>query len=159
MLWTGSHFVLDGEITAGALFSFYAIIGYFTSPVSSLIGANKTIQNAVIAADRLFEIMDLEKENNENKIDFAKHLNGDIRFEQIYFSYGTRTKVFENFSLQIPQRKVTAIIGESGSGKTTLAALLQKLYVLNTGKIYIGEHNLDYFSNESMRENVVTVPQ
>ncbi|NDV68611.1 peptidase domain-containing ABC transporter [Dysgonomonas sp. 25] len=159
LLWVGSYLVLDNEITAGTLLSFYAIIGYFTSPVLSLIGANKTIQNAVIAADRLFEIMDLERESDENKMDFAKHLNGDIRFEKISFSYGARAKVFKNFSLQIPQGKVTAIIGESGSGKTTLAVLLQKLYTLNAGKIYIGEHNLDYFSNSSMRENVATVPQ
>jgi ATP-binding cassette subfamily B protein len=54
---------------------------------------------------------------------------------------------------------MTAIIGESGSGKTTLAVLLQKLYPLNGGKICIGEHNIHYFSNSSMRENVATVPQ
>lgn len=159
LLWVGSYFVINNELTPGALFSFYAIIGYFTGPVASLIGVNKTVQNALIAADRLFEIMDLERENDENKMDFAKHLNGDIRFDSISFSYGTRTQVFKDFSLEIPCGKITAIIGESGSGKTTLAALLQKLYPLNGGKIYIGEHNLDYFTNTSMREHVATVPQ
>lgn len=62
LLWIGSGYVLDGEITTGELFSFYVLIGYFTSPVASLIGMNKTIQNALIAADRLFEIMNLERE-------------------------------------------------------------------------------------------------
>lgn len=159
LLWFGSSLVIKNEITIGELFSFYAIIGYFTSPVASLIGANKTIQNAMIAADRLFEIMDLERENDENKVEFTAQLNDDIRFDTISFSYGTRTKVFENFSLHIPKGKITAIIGESGSGKTTLAALLQKLYPLNGGKIYIGQHNLDYFSINSMRDNVASVPQ
>lgn len=159
LLWAGSYLVIENEITIGELFSFYAIIGYFTSPVASLIGANKTIQNATIAADRLFEIMDLERENDENKVEFTAQLNDDIRFDAISFSYGTRTKVFENFSLHIPKGKITAVIGESGSGKTTLAALLQKLYPLNGGKIYIGEHNLDYFSINSMRDNVASVPQ
>lgn len=159
LLWVGSYFVIDNEITPGALFSFYAVIGYFTGPVTSLIGANKTVQNALIAADRLFEIMDLEREEEENKIEFSAKMNGDIRFDHISFSYGTRTKVFEDFSLTIPKNKITAIIGESGSGKTTLAVLLQKLYTLNGGKIYIGEQNLDYFSNSTMREHVATVPQ
>lgn len=159
LLWVGSYFALDNEITVGTLFSFYAIIGYFTSPVSSLITVNKTVQNALIAADRLFEIMDLEREDEENKIEFAETLNDDIRFENIKFSYGTRTKVFEGFNLEIPKGKVTAIIGESGSGKTTLAFLLQKLYPINGGKIYIGSQNIDYFSTSSMRDNVATVPQ
>lgn len=159
LLWVGSYFALDNEITAGTLFSFYAIIGYFTTPVSSLINVNKTVQNALIAADRLFEIMDLEREDEENKIEFTQTLNADIRFESINFSYGTRTKVFENFNLEIPKGKVTAIIGESGSGKTTLASLLQKLYPIAGGKIYIGSQNIDYFSISSMRSNVATVPQ
>lgn len=159
MLWVGSYFVIDNEITPGALFSFYAIIGYFTNPVTSLIGANKTIQNAIIAADRLFEIMDLEIESDNNKIEFTKKFNGNILFEGISFSYGTRTKVFENFSLEIPRGKITAIIGESGSGKTTLAVLLQKIYNLNGGKIYIGDQSIDYFSNSSMRQHIATVPQ
>lgn len=159
ILWAGSYFVIDNEITPGALLSFYAVIGYFTSPVTSLIGANKTIQNAIIAADRLFEIMDLERESDEDKIEFTKNFNGDIRFQAISFSYGTRTKVFENFSLEIPQGKVTAIIGESGSGKTTLAVLLQKLYNLDGGKIYIGDQSIDYFSSWSMRQRIATVPQ
>jgi ATP-binding cassette subfamily B protein len=54
LLWSGSYFVIDGEITPGELMSFYAIIGYFMNPIASLIGANKQIQNALIAADRLF---------------------------------------------------------------------------------------------------------
>lgn len=159
MLWVGSYFVLDNELTPGTLFSFYAILGYFTGPVASLVEANKTIQNAVIAADRLFEIMDLERESEENKMDFSVDMNGDILFENVTFSYGTRTEVFENFFLQIPKGKITAVIGESGSGKTTLTALLQKLYPVNSGKIYIGDQNIDFFTNSSLRRYISPVPQ
>ncbi len=66
------------EITPGELMSFYAIVGYFTGPVASLIRANREIQNALIAADRLFEIMDLEREETENKILLRKQILGDI---------------------------------------------------------------------------------
>jgi ATP-binding cassette, subfamily C, bacteriocin exporter len=159
ILWVGSSFVIDNQITAGVLFSFYSIIGYFTSPVEQLIGANKTIQNAMIAADRLFEIMDLQREEEENKIEFTTELNGDIQFDKISFSYGTRTTVFHDFSLNIPKGKVTAVIGESGSGKTTLALLLQKLYPLASGKISVGSNNLELFSNHSLRQYITTVPQ
>ncbi|MBI9063809.1 MAG: peptidase domain-containing ABC transporter [Marinilabiliaceae bacterium] len=159
LLWMGSYLVIDRTITPGELLSFYAIIGYFTSPAAGLIGMNKTVQNALIAADRLFEIMDLERESEENKIDLRPDLIGDIRFFKVKFSYGTRVDVFEQFSLNIPKGKLTAIIGESGSGKTTLAGLLQKLYALNDGAIYIGDHNINYFTNSSLRQVVSSVPQ
>lgn len=159
LLWVGAGFVIDHSITPGELLGFYAIIGYFTEPAASLIGMNKIIQNALIAADRLFEIMDLERESNENKVELKKELIGDVHFENVSFSYGTRVDVFEQFNLTIRKGEITAIIGESGSGKTTLAVLLQKLYKLNKGAISIGEYNIDYFDAESLRKMVAGVPQ
>jgi ATP-binding cassette, subfamily C, bacteriocin exporter len=159
LLWVGSYLVLSNEITVGTLFSFYAIIGYFTSPISDLIQANKTVQNALIAADRLFEIIDLEREDTEGKVEFTRGMVGDIKISNISFSYGTRTDVFDDFSLTIPKGKITAIIGESGSGKTTIAALLQKLYPIKDGKILIGNQNIDYYNNSSLRSVVSAVPQ
>lgn len=78
LLWLGSGFVLQGVLTPGELLSFYAIIGYFTGPVSELVGMNKTIQDALIAADRLFEIMDLEKEEKGSSIKLSAENLGDI---------------------------------------------------------------------------------
>lgn len=159
LLWTGSYFVIDRTITPGELLSFYAMIGYFTGPAIGLIGMNKTIQNAMIAADRLFEIMDLERESDENKIDLRPNLIGEIKFENVKFSYGTRVDVFNDFNLQIAKGQLTAIIGESGSGKTTLASLLQNLYPLNAGGITINNQNINYFTNNSLRQLVASVPQ
>ena len=159
LLWVGSYFVISNEITPGELLSFYAIIGYFMGPISSLTGANKSIQNALIAADRLFEIMDLERESTENKVELKRENIGDIKFENIRFAYGTRKEVFDNFSFTIPKGKLTAVIGESGSGKTTLASLLQKLYPLNAGKITVNNLDINHFSYESLRTMVSTVPQ
>lgn len=159
LLWCGSYFVINQTITPGELLSFYAIIGYFTGPASSLIGMNKTIQNALIAADRLFEILDLEVENDTDKMELKEGMLGDIRFQNVAFTYGTRKEVFENLDLVIPHGKVTGIVGESGSGKSTLAALAQKLYPLNGGKVLIGDHDLDYLSLESLRRRIGVVPQ
>jgi len=137
LLWAGAGYVIDREITPGELLSFYALIGYFTSPVSQLIDMNKSIQNALIASDRLFEIMDLHQEENTEKIDITPEKVGDIIFQNVSFTYGSRTEVFKDFSCVIPKGKTTAIVGESGSGKTTLASLIQNLYPLNEGKISI----------------------
>jgi len=159
LLWSGSYFVIDKEITPGELLSFYAIIGYFTGPIASLITANKTIQNALIAADRLFEIMDLEREKTENKFKLEASKIGDISFKNVSFRYGTRVEVFKNFNLNIKKGEITAIVGESGSGKSTLISLLQNMYPLQDGNITIGDFDLQYIENSSLRQLVSVVPQ
>jgi len=159
LLWVGSGYVIDRAITPGELFSFYALIGYFTSPVASLIGMNKTIQNALIAADRLFEIMDLEREETENKIELQKENIGDIVFENVTFSYGSRGEVFKDFNALFKRNETTAVVGESGSGKTTLIALLQNLYPIKGGKISIGDYDLKHIHYQSLRNLIGVVPQ
>ena len=159
LLWAGAGFVLDNQITPGELLSFYALIGYFTGPVSSLIGMNKTIQNAVIAADRLFEIMDLEREKDENTIKLSAEMIGDISFKDVHFRYGSRVTVFKGMNLLIAKGKVTALVGESGSGKSTLISILQNLYPIQSGSVSIGQYDLKYIENESLRRKVSVVPQ
>jgi ABC-type bacteriocin transporter len=159
LLWVGAGFVMDNTITPGELLSFYTLIGYFTGPVSSLIGMNRTVQDAVIAADRLFEIMDLERENDENQIELSPDKIGDIHFENVSFRYGTRVVVFEDLNLIIPKGKFTAIVGESGSGKSTLMSILQNIYPIQKGNVRIGEYDLKYIRNSSLRQVISVVPQ
>lgn len=159
LMWIGSGYVIDRAITPGELFSFYALIGYFTSPVASIIGMNKTAQNALIAADRLFEIMDLEREKTENKIELQKENIGDIKFENVSFRYGSRIEVFKNFSAVFKKNQTTAIVGESGSGKTTLISLLQNLYPIKEGKIYIGDYDTQFIHYKSLRQSIGVIPQ
>lgn len=159
LMWVGAGFVIDRAITPGELFSFYALIGYFTSPVASLITMNKTAQNALIAADRLFEIMDLEREETENKFDILKENIGDIKFENVSFRYGSRTEVFKNFNANFKKNETTAIVGESGSGKTTLISLLQNLYPIKEGKIYIGDYDTNFIHYKSLRKLIGVIPQ
>lgn len=151
--------MLDNEITPGELFSFYTLIGYFTGPAASLIGANRTIQDALIAADRLFEIMDLEMENDAANVQLTPALLGNIHFENVAFRYGSRVTVFEDLTLNIKAGSFTAIVGESGSGKSTLMALLQNIYPIQKGNIFIGKYAIKYFNNASLRRLLGVVPQ
>jgi ATP-binding cassette subfamily B protein len=159
IIWVGAYYVIDGNMTPGELLSFYAVIGYFSSPLSALLDMNKTVQNALIASDRLFEITDLDQEDEKGKIDFKKEFSGDIIFENISFSYGMRVDVFKEFSLKIKKGQLTAIIGESGSGKSTITYLLQKIYPISEGRIFIGNQNIAYCSTKSLRRIVGGVPQ
>ena len=159
LLWVGAGFVLQGSITPGELLSFYAIIGYFTGPVSELVGMNRTIQDAMIAADRLFEIMDLDKEEQGQNVVLKSDMIGDIEFNDVHFRYGSRVDVFEGLSLTILKGEVTAFVGESGSGKTTLVNILQKMYPIESGRVSIGQMNLAHIDTQSLRDTISVVPQ
>ncbi|OKS85915.1 peptidase domain-containing ABC transporter [Mucilaginibacter polytrichastri] len=160
ILWAGAYFVVQRELSPGELLSFYALVGYFTGPASSLISANKNVQDALIAADRLFEIIDLETEKyDKDKILLMPDMLGDINFNNVSFRYGTRQMVFENLSLTIKLNQNTAIVGESGSGKSTLLSVMQNLYPVTTGSITIGGFDLKHVNNDSLRKIISVVPQ
>jgi ATP-binding cassette subfamily B protein len=159
VLWVGAGYAIGSQITPGELLSFYSVVGYFTGPVTSLIGFNRTLQDARIASDRLFEIFDLEIEDEANKIEFKPEMVNDIYFENVKFRYGTRVDVFDSLNLTIKKGDITAIVGESGSGKTTLISLLQNLYPLQSGHIRIGRYDLRHLTNQSLRRIVSVVPQ
>jgi ATP-binding cassette subfamily B protein len=160
ILWIGSYFVIDGKISPGELFSFYALVGFFTGPIAMLINANKSIQNALIASDRLFEIMDLEIDTSfQNKLTLQKTDLGDIQFKNISFGHGNRTKVFKDFNLTIYKNQTTAIVGESGCGKTTLFSLFQHLYPIKEGAIYIGNYNMNGINIQDFRNMLGVISQ
>lgn len=160
LFWVGSYLVIGTKITVGELFLFYALIGYFNQPITSLIQTNTTIQNALIAADRLFEIMDLEREDKvDRKIKLSEDNITDITIKDVHFSYGTRLKVFEGLNLKIEKNKLTVLAGESGSGKSTIVSLLQNIYPIQSGKISIGNFDIQQISIGSLRKNLVGIPQ
>ena len=160
VLWAGSNFVINQEITPGSLMLFYSLVGYVLGPIGKLISSNQTIQDALIATDRLFQIMDLEREEDESqKITLERELVSDITFENVKFRYGSRKQVFDSLSLSIKKGRTTAVIGESGSGKTTLISLIQNLYPIQSGTIKIGNLSISQVSNESLRRMVGSVPQ
>lgn len=159
LLWFGSRLVLSADLTPGQLMSCYTLAGYLTGPITSLIGLNSSIQDTLIATDRLFDLIDMEVEKDEGSIEFQPRLSGDIRFEDVTFKHLGRTDLLNNFSFVIPSGKITAIIGKSGCGKSTILALIQRLYLPVSGRIFIGEHDVRYFKLASMRKRLGIVHQ
>jgi len=119
------------------------------------------MQTAVVAADRLGEILDLETEisDTENKKIQLADLKGDIQFKNITFRYGTRRPVLEGINIHIRQGEKIALVGESGSGKTTLSKLLLNLYSAETGDILINDYNMKDIQLEVLRERIACIPQ
>lgn len=159
LLWTGAALVIDRQLTPGQLMSCYALLGYLTGPLTTLVSANRTIQDALIAADRLFEIMDLERERLASRATLGTIRGGDVELERVTFRYGARAPVLRDVTLRIGRGTVTAIVGESGSGKSTIAALVQRMYAAEEGRVRIGGIDVRHLSDEALRAAVCAVPQ
>ena len=159
LLWLGAGLVLDAGLTPGELMSCYTLAGYLTGPITALLGLNGSIQETLIATDRLFEIMDLELEKDQGTIAFTPDQPGDLRFEGVSFKHAGRLTTLHDITLTLPAGRITVITGASGCGKSTLLALLQRLYLPERGRILLGEIDLNYFQLASLRRHLAVVPQ
>lgn len=142
--------VIEGRMTLGMMMSVSYIIGQLKAPVENLIGFVHSYQDAKISLERLGEVHFREDEEQMNKDSVAELPPGDhsIKIERVSFSYlGPKVApVLSDITLTIPQNKVTAIVGASGSGKTTLLKLLLGNYIPDSGRIRIGQTDLNHIN-------------
>ena len=164
IIWIGGNQVIQGFTTPGTFFSFITALIMAYQPVKSLAGLNSTLQTAMAAAQRVFDIMDKEhKIKNEGKI-FTKRsidfTNKDIFISNVRFRYTkARKNIFSNFSTVFPHSKTTAIVGPSGSGKTTLLNLIPRFYEPQGGQILIGDTDIKAIDLVSLRNLFSVVSQ
>ena len=160
--YVGISQVLNGEMTLGGFMAFSTLSGYFTSPLSNLIGLQMQIQEASISMKRLTEIMDYPAEYEtadgveQSELD---KVEGDIEFKDVTFRYGNRAPALDHVSFTIPAGKKVALVGGSGSGKSTITKLLLKYYDPEDGEIDINGANLAEYTNSSVRRAIAYVPQ
>lgn len=160
VLWVGTYFIFKGTLSIGELLAFNALLTYYLTPIKNIIMLQPKIQKAVIASERLSDIIDLEVE--KNVVDapiYTKKLSGDIVFKDVTICYRGRKPVFSDLNLEIKQGETIALVGESGCGKSTLAKLLMRLMTPRSGYIRIGSHNLEDYDLKSLRDRIVYVSQ
>ncbi|GIM32256.1 peptidase domain-containing ABC transporter [Paraclostridium bifermentans] len=161
VLWIGSTQVLNGSISFGELLTFNALLAYFLDPIENIINLQPTVQTALVAAERLSEILDLEleKSDQEDKKIKPQSLKGNIEFKNVDFRYGTRNLILKNINMTIKKGERIALVGESGSGKTTLAKLLLNFYQCENGEILVNNYNLLDINVEALRDKIAYISQ
>ncbi len=161
LLWIGSVLVFSQEVTPGQLMLLYSLFGYLLGPLSNLVMMNHTIQDALIATDRLFQILDIEQEKNKGEymVNLQADFMYDIHFEKVVFGYGNRPEILKNMSFNINGGEITGIAGESGCGKSTIAALLMRIFPVKSGRIRIGNFDIRDVESSSLRKIIGIVPQ
>lgn len=158
--WYGSYLIMKNQLSLGELISFVTLLGYFLGPLGRLITLQPQFQELSVAGKRLGEILDLSEEKDlSDGFLTVEDVEGNIRFENLSFSYGTRGTTLKNISLEIKAGEKVAIVGPSGSGKTTLLKLLMKFYKADSGDIFLDEQSIKDIATESYRNCFGYVPQ
>lgn len=156
----GTLFVFESALTTGELVSFFTISSFFTSPLSVLIEGTNDLNEAKIAFQRVFEILDMEREDDTSDVIPITGLpDGDIKLEEISFRYTGKRALFEKLSFTLRKGKITTIMGENGCGKSTLASLLMRSYSPSSGNICIGNLNINQFALKEWRKYISIIPQ
>ena len=154
--------VINNEITLGTMMAFMTLASYFMDPVSRLVSLQLSIQESNISMKRISEILDYEREQEDDKKGMYQELekiDGEISFKNVTFRYGNRKPVLKNLSFDIPKGKKVAMVGASGSGKSTVAKLLLKYYEPEEGEITIDGIDINEYTNKSIRKSISYVPQ
>lgn len=161
ILWLGGMRVMEGALTVGQLLFFYTVLSYLLAPLERLAGLNLQLQDALVAVDRLYQVMEMEPEQTSGpseKLSFTGVRNS-IEFSNVHFRYGTREEVLRGVSLQVPAGKKVAIVGESGSGKSTLMKLLLNFYDPTRGNVTFDGVDIRDIDIASLRRRIGVVSQ
>jgi ATP-binding cassette subfamily B protein len=160
VLWYGGHRVMAGALTIGQLMFFYALLGYLLEPLQRLASVNLQLQDAFVAVDRLYQILDLQPEAlaTRQQVTF-RHLRTALELHDVSFRYGHRSPVLEHVTLSMPAGQTVAIVGESGSGKSTLLKLLMGFYVPTAGRILLDGVEMQDYALASWRSRIGLVAQ
>ncbi len=158
--WIGGYLILKDTLSLGELISFNTLAGYFTGPLARFIELQPQIQEAIVAAERIGEIYDLDEEKlkSENRCVNPK-ISLPIELRNASFRYGTRKNVFTNLSFSTRNNKKIAFVGASGCGKSTLMKLFLHFYDVNEGGVFIGNQNIKDIDTGFLRSRIGYVPQ
>lgn len=160
IVWFGGYEVVNEVITAGELVAFLTYAVNLANPVKRLSRVYAAIQKAMAAAERVFDIMDLDEKITD--VPGAKPLppiKGKVEFKDITFSYKEGQPALQHISLKAEPGQMIALVGPSGSGKSTIANLIPRFYDVDSGVITIDDHDIRQVTADSLREQIGLVPQ
>ena len=157
-LWGGFE-VASGVFTVGGLTKFLSYANQYTKPFNEISGVITELKSAFACANRIFELLDeVEEESDEDKADLLFQ-NGEIQFENVYFSYEKEKPLIQGLCVKAEQGKRVAIVGRTGSGKTTLINLLMRFYEVDDGVICVDGTNTRTVTRSSLRKRFGMVLQ
>lgn len=161
VVWYGGWNIMNGDTmtTFGDLFAYTMLIGMLFNPLRQIADKFNVMQMGIIAAERVFEVLDRHDLVQEKGHRTAGHFKGDITLEEVRFSYIPGEEVLKGINLDVKAGATIAIVGATGAGKSTIINLLNRFYEIDSGKILIDDININEFDLNSLRKQIAIVLQ
>ena len=160
VIWKGGLMVVfDQTVTLGDLMAFVMMIPMMFRPLYQIANKFNTLQMGMVAADRVFKVLDTTSNIEDAGQQEASHFKGEIRFSNVQFSYVENEEVLKGISFNVKAGTTVAIVGATGAGKSTIINLLNRFYDINSGEILIDEINIKSLTLNSLRSQIAVVLQ
>ncbi|PAF51620.1 ABC transporter ATP-binding protein [Helicobacter sp. 13S00477-4] len=157
VIYLGGSEVIAGKLSPGEFFSFITALFMLYTPFKRLVNIASSWQEAIVAGDRIFEILDRKPQIKDGN----KTLNPPIQkisIENVYLNYDN-TEALKGISLEIVKNQIIAFVGKSGSGKSSLVNLILRLYDCSQGNVKINDKSINDYTQKSIRDNIAIVTQ
>ena len=159
MLWWGTKGVIENQLTIGALIAFILYINMLFRPIRELADKFNILQMGMVAAERIFKVIDTDEVIENNGTYKSESLRGLISFENVWFAYNEDNYVLKDISFEIEAGKTLAIVGTTGAGKSSIINTLGRFYEINNGNIKIDGVDIRKYELEFLRNNMAIVLQ
>lgn len=161
VVYFGALFILNGdtETSVGQLISFNMYISMLYNPLRQIADKFNVMQMGIVAADRVFEVMDSNAQIQDFGTIEAKHFKGNIHLKEVRFSYLKGEEILKGINLEINSGQTIAIVGATGAGKSTIINLINRFYEIDSGTITIDGININKFTLQSLRKQIAIVLQ
>jgi len=156
----GGYKIMTGELTVGDFLSFTLLLGFMIAPIVQMSNIGSQLTEALAGLDRTEELMNMQaEEDDENRTIELENVLGNIKFDDVSFSYEEGKEVLNNISFDVPKGSVTALVGSSGSGKSTIAGLSATFLKPKSGKVTIDNNDMSKVLLSSFRKHLGVVLQ
>ncbi len=160
VVWYGGlNVIMNQTATPGDLIAFIMMIPMMFRPLNQIANKFNTLQMGMVAADRVFKVLDTTSSIEDNGDAIASNFKGDITFKDVYFSYVKDERVLNGISFNVKAGDTVAIVGATGAGKSTIINLLNRFYTIDSGEIVVDDINIKDVTLNSLRQQIAVVLQ